>query len=231
MEDRRRRGLCYSCDSKWTRGHVCSVPKLFLIEGLQKDEEKEGNPVAPAEEDQGEFFLKEFPEISLNAITGTPSPKTMRIVGVIRFHRVIVLIDSGSTHNFVDSKLAASLGLQPQPQDGITVQIANGQEVASPGRSREVEVRLQGVNFRADLFILPLAGCDAVLGIQWLRTLGPILWDFSALTMQFSLGGVPCTLQGLRQGPRVSLEGGDSFRLPRLEKKGLLLHLVGHSIT
>jgi hypothetical protein len=231
MEDRRRRALCYSCDSKWTRGHVCSVPKLFLIEGLQKEAEEQGNPVAPAEEDPGEFFLEEFPEISLNAITGTPSPKTMRIVGVIRFHRVIVLIDSGSTHNFVDTKLAASLELQPQPQDGITVQIANGQEVASPGRSREVEVKLQGINFRTDLFILPLAGCDAVLGIQWLRTLGPILWDFSALTMQFSLGGVPCTLQGLRQGPRVSLECGDSFKLPKLEKKGLLLHLVGHSIT
>jgi hypothetical protein len=102
--------------------------------------------------------------------------------------------------------------------------------VASPGRSREVKVKLQGVNFRTDLFILPLAGCDIVLGIQWLRTLEPILWDFSALTMQFSLGGVPCTLQGLRQGPRVNLEGGDSFKLPKLEQKGLLLHLVGHSL-
>jgi hypothetical protein len=56
MEDRRRCGLCYSCDSKWTRGHVCTVPKLFLIEAMQKDEEEEGNPVALAKEDPGEFF-------------------------------------------------------------------------------------------------------------------------------------------------------------------------------
>jgi hypothetical protein len=48
--------------------------------------------------------------------------------------------------------------------------------------------------------------------------------------MQFSLGGVPCTLQGLQQGPRVNLEGGDSFKLPKLEQKGLLLQLVGHSL-
>jgi hypothetical protein len=162
------------------------MPK-FLIEAVQKEDEV------------------------LNAITGTPSPKTMQIVGVIHFHRVIVFINSGSTHNFVDTKLAASLGIQPQPQDGNTVQVVNGQEVASLGRSREVEVKLQGVVFRTDLFILPLAGCDAVLGIQWLRTLGPILWDFSALTMQFSLGGTPCTLQGLRKGPRVNLEGGGFF--------------------
>lgn len=168
MEDRRKRGLCYSCDAKWTRGHVCAVPKLFLIEAVQKEEEGNDTQAVPTEEDPGEFFLEEFLEISLNAITGTPNPKTMRIVGIIRFIRVIVLIDSGSTHNFVDSKLAASLGIHPQSQDGIKVQIANGQEVANPSRSKEVEVKLQGVVFWTDLFILPLAGCEVVLGIQWL---------------------------------------------------------------
>jgi hypothetical protein len=132
----------------------------------------------------------------------------------------------------VDTKLATSLGIQPQPQpqDEITVQIANGQEVASPERSKEVEVKLQGVIFQIDLFILPLASYDAILGIQWLRTLRPIFWYFSALTMQFSLGKIPCTIQGLRQGPRVNLEGGDSFKLPKLEQKGLLLKLVGHFV-
>jgi len=117
------------------------VPKLFLIDAVQKEEEADNTQADQTEEDPMEFFLKEFSEISLNAITGTPNLKTIRIVGVIRFHRVVVLIDSGSTHNFVDSKLAASLGIHPQPHDAIKVQIANGHEVASPGRSREVEVR------------------------------------------------------------------------------------------
>jgi hypothetical protein len=61
--------------------------------------------------------------------------------------------------------------------DEIRVQVANGQEIVSPGCSQEVEVKMLGYAFRTDLFILPLAGCDAVLGIHWLRTLGPILWD------------------------------------------------------
>lgn len=155
----------------------------------------------------------------------------MRIVGVIRFHQVVVLIDSGSTHNFVDSKLAASLGIHPQPDDSIKVQIANGHEVASPGYSREVEVKLKGPVFWMDLFILPLAGCDAILGIQWLRTLGPILWDFSALTMKFTWAGFPCVLQGLQQGPTVILEGEESFKLPKHERKWLLLKLKGHSYS
>jgi len=121
MDERRRKCLCYSCDSKWTRGHVCAAPKLFLIEALEEGEETQGKMEAAGEEDPREFFLEEFPEISLNAITGTPSPKTMRIVGFFRLHQVIILIDSGSTHNFVDAKLAATLGIQPQPQEGIQV--------------------------------------------------------------------------------------------------------------
>lgn len=32
---------------------------------------------------------------------------------------------------------------------------------------------------------MPLGGFDIVLGVQWLRTLGLILWDFDALFMLF----------------------------------------------
>jgi hypothetical protein len=227
MDERRRKGLCYTCDSKYTRGHVCQVPRLFLIEVVDKNVDTGGHTEPPPEEDPGEFFLEEFPEISLNAITGSPSPKTMRIVGFIKLHRVVILIDSGSTHNFVDTKLAATLGIRPTGQDNILVRIANGQEVVSPGRSREVEVRMQGHVFRTDLFLLPLAGCDVVLGIQWLRTLGPILWDFTELKMEFQFNLVSCTLKGLKQGPHMSWEEGDSFKLPKHEQKGLLLQLIG----
>jgi hypothetical protein len=147
MEDRRKRGLCYYCDVKWTRGHVCSTPKLFLLEAVEKEEERPGKTPEPAEEDPGDFFLEEFPEISLNAITGTPSPKTMRLIGIVRYGKAIILIDSGNTQNFVDTKLAATLGIHSLQHDGITVQVANGQKIYSPGRCKVVEVKLQGLVF------------------------------------------------------------------------------------
>ena len=46
-------------------------------------------------------------------------------------------------------------------------------------------------------FILPLEGYEAVLGTQWLRTLGEILWDFSKLTMKFQWNGRLVMLKGL----------------------------------
>ena len=62
--------------------------------------------------------------------------------------------------------------------ESIKVKVANGDEIVSLGKCKNTKVKLQGYTFVVDLYILPLAGCDIVLGIQWLRTLGPILWDF-----------------------------------------------------
>jgi len=44
--------------------------------------------------------------------------------------------------------------------------------------------------------------------------------------MKFHYMGKGCVLHGLQQGPKVSLGGGDFFKLPKREQKGLLLHLV-----
>jgi hypothetical protein len=35
MDDRRKRGLCFNCDAKYSRGHVCVTPKLFVLEALE----------------------------------------------------------------------------------------------------------------------------------------------------------------------------------------------------
>ena len=32
LEEKREKGLCYSCDSKYTKGHKCAENKLFYID-------------------------------------------------------------------------------------------------------------------------------------------------------------------------------------------------------
>lgn len=80
--------------------------------------------------------------------------------------------------------------------------------------------------FQVDLYILPLAGCDVVLGTQWLRILGPILWNFVSLTMEFQYSKTKCVLQGLQQVPQVSLEDANAFKLSNKRNKGVLLQLM-----
>ena len=95
--------------------------------------------------------MDEEPEISLNAITGTPNPKTMRIIRVLRNRQVVILIDSGSTHNFVDAKLAEVLGIISTSGDAIQVRIANGQIISSPGKSQDLTFKMQGNLYKMDL--------------------------------------------------------------------------------
>ena len=59
--------------------------------------------------------------------------------------------------------------------------VAFGEKLSSLGKCSQVQLRLQKVPFMVDFFILPLEGYDVVLGTQWLRTLGPIEWDFETL--------------------------------------------------
>ena len=36
------------------------------------------------------------------------------------------------------------------------------------------------------MFSIDIGGCDIVLGVEWLRTRGPILMDFNELIMQLN---------------------------------------------
>jgi hypothetical protein len=35
MDEHRQKGLCYTCDYHWSRGHVCTAPMLFLITAVE----------------------------------------------------------------------------------------------------------------------------------------------------------------------------------------------------
>lgn len=77
--------------------------------------------------------------------------------------------------------------------------MANGEKVPSTGICQRVRFSVADNFFVADFYIIPLGGFDFVLGIKWLQTLGPILWDFVSLTMTFKLAGNSVTLQWQRQ--------------------------------
>jgi hypothetical protein len=78
--------------------------------------------------------------------------------------------------------------------------VTNGDHVAYRGLAHDVPIRIGEDSFTVDCFSIPLNDYNMVLGVAWLRTLGPILWDFDDLTMMFSQGGfqVQWTGVGLR---------------------------------
>jgi hypothetical protein len=55
--------------------------------------------------------------------------------------------------------------------------------VASVGVCHNVQFFNDVEAFDMDFFVIPLVGYEMVLRVQWLRTLGPILWDFTHARM------------------------------------------------
>lgn len=106
------------------------------------------------------------------------------------------LVDSGSTHNCISEAAAIKAGLTVVRRPGFQVAVANGEKITSSGICEFVQLQVENEIFSIDLYVNALGSFDAVLGVKWLRTLGPILWDFTSLTMQFKSNGHLVNWQG-----------------------------------
>ncbi|GJW88274.1 putative nucleotidyltransferase, ribonuclease H, partial [Tanacetum coccineum] len=116
----------------------------------------------------------------------------MRVRGYVGKQPLHILIDCGSTHNFLDVFAAKKLPCQLTPTIPLRVDVANGSKMVSSSEW----------------------GCDMVLGIQWLSTLGYINRNLKNLTMKFNYQGNKIMLRGsqneslqLIQGKQVIIKG------------------------
>ena len=121
----------------------------------------------------------------------------MRVMGRIKHKSFVILIDLGSTHNFINVALVSHLHINVDTSQVWEVKVANGDLIRTQGVCEEVSI-WQGHEFLVHLHVLLMGGCDLVLGTQWLGTLGVIQWDFKLLTMSFGYNHRQVLLQGLR---------------------------------
>ncbi|WVZ01111.1 hypothetical protein V8G54_027180 [Vigna mungo] len=179
MLARCEKGLCYNCDEKFSPGHKCKG-RFFLLVVVDEDDDVQGDP-SRLEADPSMLHLEgadlgqSEAQISFNALAGLSAPEALRIVGHISSQPITILVDGGNTHNFIQDRVTRFLNLDSQPTNTLRV---NG-----------VELKMQGHKFMVDLHVLHISGADVVLGIQWLKDLGPVVTDYSQFTMKFIRDG------------------------------------------
>ena len=123
-------------------------------------------------------------EVSIHALAGGTEHKTIKLKGRIIGREVIILVDSGSTHCFIDEKLAETLQLQTIGTP-LTVNVANGEKLESRQLQGTLQWEVQGYKFQHQFNTLKLGSCHMVLGVDWLARYRPIEFDFKQLSMRF----------------------------------------------
>ena len=146
MDEKRKKGLCYNCDEKWGPRHKGKNVKLFLLEGIDIIPRlQSGMKITEVDEEVGNDLNKQIEQeedvgITLYALTGAPTLGTMRVRGKINDSGLVILVDTSSTHNFVDALLVSSLQLKVDVSRILEVKVANGTMVRTQGFCSNVPV-------------------------------------------------------------------------------------------
>ncbi|GJY02845.1 retrotransposon gag domain, retroviral aspartyl protease [Tanacetum coccineum] len=108
---------------------------------------------------------EETAEISLHAILGKSHPTTMKVHGMLHSTEVLILIDGGSTHNFISDVLVNELKLATQPVSPFGVQIGNGDVIRYGQICKNLPVQINDLKITQDFHRFSLGGADLILGI------------------------------------------------------------------
>jgi hypothetical protein len=226
MAARREQNLCYNCDETFTPQHRCKARfyMFFPEEDMEITDPALAFDAIP--EDTATPPPPTDAQLSLHAMSGFPTPNTFRIVGTIAKNQFTILVDSGSTQNFIQDRVAKYLGLPVTPaSQPFKVMVGNGNTLDCTSQCTNVDFKIQGNKFVADFYILPLGGAEVVLGVPWLIKLGPILMDYTTLKMQFNYLGRPIELKADAPFKPKDISAPQVKRCVATNSVSLLLHL------
>nr|GEV00916.1 hypothetical protein [Tanacetum cinerariifolium] len=94
------------------------------------------------------------------------------------------------------------------------VDIPGGAQLTSKNMCKKFAWKIHREEFVVDTMLLPLGGCDIVLGVQWLSTLGDIKMNFQKLRMEFKYQGRKVALRGTRKSCLQWMEGSKDLAQP-----------------
>ena len=96
-----------------------------------------------------------------------------------------MLIDSGSTHNFIHCKVAKELNCFLYPTSQFQVMVENRGTINFYGKFHNIKLTMGEYVLNSPMLSSPMGGADVVLGVQWLQSLGTIAFNFQELFLNF----------------------------------------------
>ncbi|XP_074327634.1 uncharacterized protein LOC141665550 [Apium graveolens] len=219
MAIRREKGLCYNFDEAFVPGHKCAKQQLFLMVGEEAteveggDHTEEDQTLSSSEEDTG----KEGDDdcgVSIHALSGTHGLHTMKFQGFMKGKSVKILLDTGSTHNFVSQSFAKQMTLNTESCRKMKVTLADGTTLNFAQKIVGMSWKMGEIGFSSNFHAIPLGGYDLVLGVPWLQQVILIWFDFNKGEVQFRWKGEKIHLRQKVETPQkinVQLDNDDRW--------------------
>ncbi|XP_019455099.1 PREDICTED: uncharacterized protein LOC109356222 [Lupinus angustifolius] len=207
MQIRREKGLCFTCDEKFSFNHKCPNKQYYLLQYDPDDADQPNDlidPDPPNPLDQTKPNSELYHHLSYNALKGANGLGTMKFTGHIHGVQLQVLLDSGSSNNFIQPRIAQCLKLPIKPAPNFKVLVGNGHYLTAEGQVKQLQLMIQGHMLHLPVYLLPVTGADLILGAAWLATIGPHVSDYGTLTIKFYMGDTFVTLHGDRQSTPTS---------------------------
>ncbi|RZR83922.1 hypothetical protein BHM03_00010638 [Ensete ventricosum] len=120
LRDQSSKGLCWHYDESWSLDQ-CKKGHLLLIEPLEyiEDEVLEHEEEVTDEEQQSI-------DITMHTLAIYANPQTMKVGGLLKQQLITVLIDTRSTNNFMNNKVAVQMALLIEDCSKFDVTVTNG---------------------------------------------------------------------------------------------------------
>jgi hypothetical protein len=127
------------------------------------------------------------------------------------------LVDSGITHNFIHHCISQETLCYIHAVNNFQIMIANGGSIKCGGFYENMCLQIGHYHLKSHMFYIDMDGCNIVLGVEWLFTLGPTTMEFKALTMSFQQDGQQYHFQGIITSSHEIIS---SHQMEKLLKKG-----------
>ncbi|RZS28051.1 hypothetical protein BHM03_00061600 [Ensete ventricosum] len=167
------KGLCWHCDEPWCREHRCKKGQLLVIEPVEDEDSKPYEEVLEPEEEA----MEEEPQLvdyAVHPLASYSNSQTMKVGGLLKQQPITFLIDTGSTNNFLNSKVDTCMALQIEGCNKFDVKVTDDRILNCDQWCPWVKLLLQDQEVVVDCFLLPIDDYKAMLRIEWLITLGDI---------------------------------------------------------
>lgn len=132
----------------------------------------------------------------MHALTGSFVSSAIKVDGMVGTKQIHILIDYGSTHNFLDLNTAKRLGCNCVQLLELNFIVANGQTMCLKFACPKFKWSLQGHLHTTNVLLLPLENYDLILGAHCLAIFDDVIMNFKQLYLKFVDAGTMRMIQG-----------------------------------